>query len=390
MCMTLPWSWDIFPKVFSNMCLFIVWHICISIKYLCEYVDDFLKINFTLIIKSIYIVYIMKKIIMSDRIYIAYLHFCWFSQKNLHKISENTPSMKYFFEKLSYKSLSKIISWDTKKKKILEAKKTLNTERIWKIISDLQVTIIIYSDENYPDSLKNIPNSPYILYVRWTIPSGANFWVVGSRKTSYYWERVIKHLIPNVSNVFNIISWWATWCDTLAHKKCLENNWKTIVVVWTGINLVYPVSNKRLFEKVIVSWWAVISIFPIDEPWNPYNFPIRNEIVVWLSVWILVVEAQERSGSLITAWLALDLWKDLFSVPWDITLSSSRWTNKLIQKWEAKCVLESSDILEEYDAQVQKTTIQDTLSLLNEDEKMICELISWDEKSIDYISESTW
>ena len=327
---------------------------------------------------------------MFDRIYIAYLHFCWFSQKDLHKISEKNYSMQSFFDSLSYEWVSKIISWEAKKKRILEARKTLKKERIQRIISDLQVTLIVYSDEKYPDSLKNIPNSPYILYVRWDFPLGANFWVVGSRKISHYWERVMKHLIPDVSNVFNIVSGWAAWCDTLAHKMCFENNWKTIVVVWTGINLVYPVSNKKLFEKVIESWWAIVSIFPIDEPWNPYNFPIRNEIVVWLSVWVLVVEAQERSWSLITAWLTLDLWKDLFSVPWDITLSSSRWTNKLIQKWEAKSVLESTDILEEYNAQVKKTSIQDTLSLLNEDEKMICELISWSEKSIDYISESTW
>ena len=103
-----------------------------------------------------------------------------------------------------------------------------------------------------------------------------------------------------------------------------------------------------MYDEIIENDWAIISIFAIWIPWNAYNFPIRNEIVAGLSSWVVVIEAREKSWSLITSKLALDLWKDLFAVPWEIFKSNSVWCNNLIKNWEAKLVTSSIDILEEY------------------------------------------
>jgi DNA processing protein len=103
-----------------------------------------------------------------------------------------------------------------------------------------------------------------------------------------------------------------------------------------------------MYDEIVRNNWAVISIFAIWIPWNAYNFPIRNEIVAWLSSAVVIIEAKQKSGSLITAKLALDLWKDLFAVPWEIFKSNSIWCNNLIKNWEAKLITSSIDILEEY------------------------------------------
>ena len=145
----------------------------------------------------------------------------------------------------------------------------------------------------------------------------------------------------------------------------------------------YPAKNAKLFSEIIARWGAVISIFPIGEEAMPYNFPIRNEIVVGLSRWVLVVEAKEKSGSLITAGLCLDMGRDLFSVPWDILKPQHKGTNTLIKKWEAKCVLSAEDILEEYDILLKKSTHSDQLPLLSHMEQAIYTELSSQALSID-------
>jgi len=272
----------------------------------------------------------------------------------------------------------------------LENYAKLKTHYIDGVIEKLSVDIITLHDERYPESLKNIPHTPFVLYVRWKIPETDMFWVVGSRKITEYGKKVIAKIVPDVSKIFPIVSWWAAGCDSEAHKSALTSWNTTIVVVGTGIDQTYPVSNEKLFDEIVESGWAVISIFRIWDPGNPYNFPVRNEIVVWLSKGILVVEAKEKSWSLITANLCLDLGKDLFSVPGEITSLSSGGTNMLIKKGEAKCVTESYDILEEYNILVKQSAHKDQLPLLEALEADIYAQISYGDKSIDTLAEILW
>jgi DNA processing protein len=295
-------------------------------------------------------------------------------------------SAKDFYLGLTAERLKKFVRNPERRRKILENYSKLKTEYIDSVLEKLGVEIIILSDDNYPESLKNIPHTPYILYVRGEIPKWGMFGVVWSRKISSYGKRVITQIVPDISRIFPIVSGGAAGCDTYAHKSALESGNKTVVVIGTGIDETYPVSNEKLFSQIVTAWWAIISIFRVGEPGNPYNFPVRNEIVVWLSRWVLVIEAQKKSGSLITAGLALDLGKDLFAVPWDITSSGSGWTNRLIKKGEAKCVTQSLDVLEEYDVLIRQSAHRKQLPLLDDIESQIYTLISGQDMDIDTLA----
>lgn len=281
--------------------------------------------------------------------YLVYLHSLGITHKNLHKIFKNSSDYKYFFENLSFENLKKFIDNENQIQKILESKNKLNTKLIDKKLQSLSVKIITINDKNYPENLKQISAPPYFLYVRWELNWNDNFFaVVWSRKISLYAKKVGESIIPDLTKYFTIVSGWAWWCDTLAHKICVENNAKTVVIFWTWIDITYPSTNKNLFEEVIKTTWALISIFPLWTPGGIYTFPVRNEIVSGMSSWVLVLEAWEKSWTIITANLALDQWKDLFAVPGDIFSQNHIWTNNLIKTSQAKLITNSIDILEEY------------------------------------------
>lgn len=285
--------------------------------------------------------------------YLVYLHSIWISHKRFFVIFKSNKNYKEFFENISTKNLSKYWFNSSQIEKIILAKKTLNTQKIDKILLDLEVKIILFWDKNYPKNLENISNPPYFLYVRGKIDGLDNFFaIVWSRKMTSYTKKVWEYIIPDLTKYFTIVSWWAWWCDSLAHEICVKNSSKTIVVFWTWIDIVYPSTNKKLFENVLKNSWALISIFPIWTLWSVYSFPIRNEIVAWLSNWVLILEASLKSGTLITANLALEQWKDLFAIPWDIFQENFSWTNTLIKNSNAKLVSNSQDILDEYNYKV--------------------------------------
>ncbi len=314
---------------------------------------------------------------MEKLIYLAWLHQIWISQKYLNLIFKDNEDYKWFFEKLNYNNLRQFSIRQDIIKNILERKNKINLENIEKKLKQRNVKIITIYDKNYPELLKNIPNPPFLFYLRWKIDNSPKFSVVWARKISSYGIKVMEKIIPEISSYFIIVSWWAAWTDTLAHKISLENNKKTISIIWTGIDYDYPVDNKKLYDEIVEKDWAIISIFPIWEPWNPYNFPIRNEIVAWISVWTLVIEARKKSGSLITANLALDLWKDLFSIPWDIFKVNSIWCNNLIKSWMAKMVTNSLVVLEEYNISTKNKNNVEKKEIIfeNEIDKKIYELL---------------
>jgi len=291
---------------------------------------------------------IYKFFIMKKNIYLVALHKIWIWHKKLHIIFRDNQNYELFFNSISFSILKQYGFSDKQAEFILENKASLIFDNIEKDLNSRNVDIVTICDENYPDLLKQIPNIPYLFYLRWKIDNWPKLSVVWTRLISSYWEKAIEYIIWQVSKYFTIVSWWAAWCDSKAHRICLENNTKTISVIGTGIDIDYPVWNKKLYDEIVEKNWAVISIFPLWEVGNPYNFPVRNEIVAWLSVWTVVIEARKKSWTLITSNLALDMWKDLFAVPWDIFKLNSEWCNNLIKNWMAKLVSSPSDILEEY------------------------------------------
>lgn len=285
---------------------------------------------------------------MEEKIYLALLHSIGFTHKKLHKIFESQQNYKDVYENISKALLLKFWCNASQIKNILERKAKIKYSQILNIIHSREVQIITIFDEEFPDDFRELSSVPFVFYLRWNYPKWQKISIVWSRKISSYWEKIIKNFIPEIWKYFTIVSWGAAWCDTKAHKVSLENNINTFSIIWTGIDQDYPTNNKKLYDEIVLKWWGVMSIFPVWEVWNPYNFPIRNEIVACISAGTLIVEAKEKSGTLITARLALEYGRELFAVPWDIFLQSSAGCNALIQNGSAFSTLSGSDILNEF------------------------------------------
>ncbi len=209
------------------------------------------------------------------------------------------------------------------------------------------IDVITLADENYPHLLKNICDPPVCLYVKGKILNEEPcVGVVGSRKASGYGISAAKKISGELTRYhICVVSGMARGIDTAAHLGALSAGGRTIAVFGCGLDIVYPPENKKLMERILEKG-AVISEYPPGVLPAPHHFPIRNRIVSGMSVGILVVEAGEKSGSLITAQLALEQGRDVYALPGNVISINSKGTNKLIQDG-AKLVTSVEDILEE-------------------------------------------
>jgi DNA processing protein len=209
--------------------------------------------------------------------------------------------------------------------------------------------LIRYIDAAYPIFLKEISSSPMLLYIRGKdIPLTQTFIaVVGSRNPTHYGIRAAERISMDLATLgVGVVSGLARGIDSAAHRGCLMGKGFTVGVMGTGIDRVYPSSNRRLAEQIMESG-AVISEFPTGSPPEPRNFPIRNRIISGLARGVLVVEATKKSGSLITASMALEQGREVFAVPGSIDSFKSTGSHFLI-KQGAKLVENADDILDEF------------------------------------------
>lgn len=210
-------------------------------------------------------------------------------------------------------------------------------------------------DETYPSRLKNIYDPPPVLYVRGQLRKEDEVAVaiVGSRKTSSYGRAMTERVSQELATRgVTIVSGMARGIDSVAHQGAISAGGRTIAVLGCGVDVVYPPENRNLFQDII-DHGAILSEFPMGSPPEGSHFPKRNRVISGLSVGVVVVEAGQRSGSLITANYALEQGRDVFAVPGNIGMASSRGTNQLI-KQGAKLVESSQDILIEITPQWQK------------------------------------
>ncbi|MCP4746085.1 MAG: DNA-protecting protein DprA [Desulfobacteraceae bacterium] len=214
-------------------------------------------------------------------------------------------------------------------------------------------TIITQSDPEYPALLLQIPDPPPVLYVLGNLGSPVcSLSVVGSRKATQYGLTATYALCKGLArNRITIISGMARGIDTAAHKAAISGGGKTIAVLGTGLDQVYPPENLKLYRKIAENG-AVVSEFPISTKPEPHHFPLRNRIISGLSWGTVVVEAAKRSGSLITARLAAEQGRDVFAVPGNIHAATSQGTHALI-KQGAKLVHDIDDILEELQTRLE-------------------------------------
>jgi len=209
------------------------------------------------------------------------------------------------------------------------------------------VKIIPLSSSKYPKLLREIQQPPIVLYVKGNLPEDNSISIVGSRKTTSYGKRVAFSLGKFLAeNGICVVSGLAYGIDAFSHEGCLKSKGKTVAVLGTGVDFIYPRGNRGLAERILKENGALISEFPLGTGPAKENFPRRNRIISGLSYATVVVEAGESSGSLITAHFALEQGRVVFAVPGKIDSPYSVGTNRLIKEG-AIPLLSFDDIFEE-------------------------------------------
>lgn len=238
---------------------------------------------------------------------------------------------------------------------ILERDRHAAAETELERVKQLGGDILLLDDGSYPAFLREIADPPIVLYVKgdwqecFDLPGVA---VIGSRRCSTYGENASEMLSRDLAERgICIISGLARGIDAAAHKGALSAGGRTIGVIGTGIDIVYPRENTRLTNDILENGGCIVSQFPLGTPPLPENFPFRNRMISGLSLGVLVVEASERSGSLITARLAAEQGREVMAVPGNITSGNSFGTNyliksgaKLVQHWQDVVAEMPSDI----------------------------------------------
>lgn len=246
-------------------------------------------------------------------------------------------------------------------------------------VAALRDQVVTLHDALYPPMLREIADPPLALHFRGdpSLLALASVAIVGSRRATPYATNAAAHLVRQLApSGLAIVSGLARGVDAAAHQAALESGSKTIAVLGTGIDIVYPRSNQRLFQR-IAETGLIVSEFPPGTTPRPENFPIRNRIISGLSLGTVIVEATRHSGSLITARMAAEQGREVLAVPGSIFSQGSEGTHRLIQ-YGAKLVHDANDILEELPGQLRLTAqskaeeppspLREFLALLNRDD----------------------
>jgi DNA processing protein len=210
------------------------------------------------------------------------------------------------------------------------------------------ITLICYSEASYPARLRMIADPPPLLYVKGELHGVDDkaVAIVGSRSASDYGRRVARDLARGLAGAgFTVVSGMARGIDGMAHEAALNSGGRTIAVLGSGVERAYPPEHDKLYQRISTNG-AVISELPIGTRPMAFNFPARNRLISGLSLGVVVVEATEKSGSLITASLAVEQGREVFAVPGEVGSSRSRGAHRLIRQG-AKLVENVDDILEE-------------------------------------------
>jgi len=236
------------------------------------------------------------------------------------------------------------------------------------LIKKNNINIITYKDELYPRKLLNVYDRPPYIYVRGSLnKDDINIAIVGSRAASTYGKYTTEKISRDLAlKGVTVVSGMARGIDSAAHRGAITAHGRTIAILGSGLDIVYPPENKKLFADIIENG-AVISEFSLGTPPRAVNFPVRNRIISGMSYGVVIVEAGEKSGSLITARLALEQGREVFAVPGSIDSAGSRGTNKLI-KQGAKLIENTDDIIEEILPQIEVGALSKSTPVSNNED----------------------
>lgn len=272
--------------------------------------------------------------------------------------------------------------------RLIETRKKLEPETYAGKIEDSGIKWITIFDESYPKLLAQIYDPPVVIFYK-----GEPDWdkkaigVVGTRKITGYGKVVTEQFTKGlVMGGLTIVSGLARGVDAQAHTTAVQEKGRTIAVLGGGLNYIFPPENRGLAEKIAHGFGAVISEFPPDYPSLPGNFPARNRIISGLSLGVLVIEAAEDSGSLITARSALEQGREVFAVPGPVTSGLSKGPIDLI-KQGARAVFSPEEVLEELGISRVRSSefVVRSEKDLSEDEKRVLQSLENENRHIDEI-----
>jgi DNA processing protein len=231
---------------------------------------------------------------------------------------------------------------------LLAIRKQDDLDQVWERITQQNIQVMTLLDDHYPSLLKEIAIPPPVLYIRGMLEEGDRWSVaiVGTRRMTTYGHQVTQVQAAHLAaNKVTVVSGLARGVDAVAHKAALDAGGRTIAVLGSGVDVIYPSEHRKLAEEII-SNGAIISDYAPGTPPEGVNFPPRNRIISGLSLAIIVVEAGERSGALITANFAAEQGREVYAVPGNIDRVQSKGTNALIRQG-ARPLLNKEEVLDD-------------------------------------------
>jgi len=234
--------------------------------------------------------------------------------------------------------------------RVVQARGGVSLDRVWENIEKQDIKILTWEDEVYPQRLKEIDQPPPVLYIRGEYLPDDLFAVaiVGTRRVTPYGRQITEELSSFLAaNNMTVISGLARGVDAVAHQTTLKAGGRTIAVLGSGVDKIYPPEHRALADQILERG-AIVSDYAPGTPPEASNFPPRNRIISGLSLAIIVVEAGETSGALITAEFAAEQGREVFAVPGSIFAPQSKGTNKLIQNG-ALPLLSVNDLMQALD-----------------------------------------
>ncbi len=259
-----------------------------------------------------------------------------------------------------------------------------------------EISVVTIKDKEYPALLKEIPDPPFLLYVKGDISvlrdMNERVAVVGTRRITNYGIEITRRITEGlVMAGVTIVSGMAYGVDAVAHKTAIECGGKTIAVLGCGVDIIHPISNTDIYKEIVQKAGVVISEYPVGLMADKGTFPARNRLISGLSKGVVVTEGAEDSGALITARYAAEQGREVFAVPGPITSSMSQAPIKLL-KQGAKLVTEAKDVLEELNIKNQISKIKNTdqkSKIINDDEEKILNLLRRENLQFDEIVRKT-
>lgn len=299
------------------------------------------------------------------------------------------------FEHVFRASLSDLVSVNGIDKKTAENIKTVRDDGFAEDqlhrLEKSRARLITFWDDEYPDALKQIYDPPAYLFIKGDFQPQDCYGVavVGTRRPSSYGKVATEKIVRELSSVgIPVVSGLAYGVDTIAHQTALKHGNRTLAVLGSGVDIIYPYDNRGLAQEVSTRG-AVISEFPFGTGPDRTNFPRRNRIICGLSLGVIVVEAGEKSGSLITAAMALEQNREVFAVPGNFNSPGSVGTNALI-KQGASIVTSPRDVIEELfpklEPLLKEKTDTSVKSNLTAEEQVVYEVLSNEPMHIDSIA----